>query len=109
MSTEARHFVVELAKSPRSGTTLSKYVKDTRITNRGGSGGSAAARKVMNLIHRNSGHKVKSAIIHVRETTQGSNKKVFQYKAQIVKRSRTVKVPGAGKIAFNFDTKVKAI
>lgn len=103
-----RHFVIESAKSPRSSSSLIRHLKFSRFTNRSGAGASAAARKAMTQIHRNSNHRVKSAILHVRETTRGSLGKVFSYRARVVKNERDVKIKRKT-IEFSFDVKVKAI
>lgn len=109
MPGEPRFFVVEKATGVRSHSSLMKHVNDTRITNKGGAGASSAARKVMSLIHRSSKHKVKAAIIHVRETTRGSLGKVFSYRTRVVSQNRCVKVAGGAKVRFSFEVKCKAI
>lgn len=109
MPGEPRYFVVEKATGIRSHSSLMKYVKDTRIANKGGSGASSAARKAMSLIHRSSGHRIKAALIQVRETTRGSLGKVFTYRLRIVSQDRTVKIAGGKKMRFRFEVKCKAV
>lgn len=103
-----RHFVVESASSTRSGSSLMGHLKDSRFTNRGGAGASAAARKAMTQLHRSSRHRVKSGVIVVRETTRGSLGKSFKYRCRVVKSERDVKI-GRRTVEFGYEVKVKAV
>ena len=70
---------------------------------------SAAARKMFTSVYNQKIKQGQATLeIHVRETTQNSDKKIFKYKVSRVANSTEVNIRGKT-IIYQYSTKVKAI
>lgn len=70
---------------------------------------SGAARKAFSQAQRHMRHKGRLTLeIHMRETTQGSNKKMFKYKVSKINDSTEIERNGET-VVYKYSTKIKAI
>jgi hypothetical protein len=97
----------------RSFTTDGIFKSGTRISN--SSGGryisttpASAAKKAFSQYSRAHPRSSKVLEIHVRETTSGSNHKIFKYKVSKVKEDLTV-IRGNVEVHYKYSIKIRAL
>ena len=67
-----------------------------------------AAKKMFTKAHNSTNKKIRSLIVTLRETTQGSLKK--EYKYRVTKKAEKIEVERDGEmITYNFTTKIKSM
>ena len=97
----------------RTFTIESVYRKNSKIRHDGGrfisSTPAGAARKAFSQVYRSLNAKGKiSLVLNIRETTSGSNKKIYKYKVSKTNENKQIERDGTV-IFYKYITKVKAL